>query len=239
MVGTGGISSKLPASIHTIDYPVPSILYISPLSPYGSPVIKTGNHYTAAQIADRFEDASDVLRRLPTDKIPGFWGLWPTIIPEFSDIIGHQPALKKRLYTNTKDIERMKLALEWGFLLSPLDVKIVWLRARRARWKEVSQKVKLSVKQSQRRWTYALCLIAFLLNGNRVHASWPIQKIIDVAPDAWLEKLRERMSLKTKVQMAWRREAKKHKLDHLDGNLTLFLEQSMKTQNRTPAEVRP
>jgi hypothetical protein len=59
----------------------------------------------------------------------------------------------------------MEAALGWMPWLEPIDAKIAWLRASGTRWKEICWKVGLARAAAHEHWLYALCLIAWRLNG--------------------------------------------------------------------------
>jgi hypothetical protein len=59
----------------------------------------------------------------------------------------------------------MEKTLSWLAWLDPTDAKIVWLRASGERWKTVCWKVGLARATANEHWLYALCAIAWRLNG--------------------------------------------------------------------------
>ena len=50
-------------------------------------------------------------------------------------------------------------------LAEPIDAKIAWLRASGTRWKEICWEVGLARAAAHEHWLYALCVIAWRLNG--------------------------------------------------------------------------
>lgn len=59
----------------------------------------------------------------------------------------------------------MKQTLEWFAWLEAIDSKIVWMRACGKRWKEICWAVGLARAAAHEHWLYALCAIAWRLNG--------------------------------------------------------------------------
>jgi hypothetical protein len=59
----------------------------------------------------------------------------------------------------------MEEALVWLRWLEPIDAKIVWLRSNREPWKTVCWTVGLARAAANEHHLYALCLIAWRLNG--------------------------------------------------------------------------
>ena len=61
--------------------------------------------------------------------------------------------------------EGVEATLGWMPWLEPIDAKIVWLRASGTRWKGICWEVGLARAAAHEHWLYALCLIAWRLNG--------------------------------------------------------------------------
>ncbi len=59
----------------------------------------------------------------------------------------------------------MDAALPGLLWLAPLDAKIVWRRASGERWKSICWSVGLARAAAHEHWLYALCVIAWRLNG--------------------------------------------------------------------------
>jgi len=57
-------------------------------------------------------------------------------------------------------------AFGWMPWLEPIDAKIAWLRASGTRWKEICWEVGLARAAAHEHWLYALCVIAWRLNGS-------------------------------------------------------------------------
>lgn len=72
-------------------------------------------------------------------------------------------------------------ALSWTVGLDPIDAKIVWLRAYGERWKTICWTVGLQRSAAHEHWLYALCVIAFRLNGRRLNRSYSKRKVIELA----------------------------------------------------------
>ncbi|MGJ5029086.1 DUF6362 family protein [Bradyrhizobium sp. HKCCYLS2038] len=118
-------------------------------------------------IEARFVEAADVLRRLPGVRVPGYFNTWPTMMREFSDLVGQEPRPMRRPPPPADAISRMEETLEWLRWLEPQDAKIVWLRASGDRWKAICWKVGLQRSAANERWLYALCVVAWRLSGGK------------------------------------------------------------------------
>ena len=62
------------------------------------------------------------------------------------------------------DLEKLKGEEE----AKPVDRKVMWLRASGERWKTVCWKVGLQRAAAHEHWLYALCVIAWRLNGHHL-----------------------------------------------------------------------
>jgi hypothetical protein len=136
-------------------------------------------HWTPSLIADRLEEAADVLKRMPPVKMKGYFSTWPQIVPEFSDLIGQEPHLKCPL-PSPAAISRMDETLGWTVGLEPTEAKIVFFKARRFKWNDICWRVGMARANAHLHWVYALCLIVWRLNGQKINSEWSIQKVISM-----------------------------------------------------------
>jgi hypothetical protein len=84
---------------------------------------------------------------------------------EFGDLVGQTPEPMRPPPPSAASISRMEAALGWMPWLEPVDAKIVWLRASGTRWKEICWEVALARAAAHEHWLYALCVLAWRLNG--------------------------------------------------------------------------
>lgn len=124
--------------------------------------------WTSFDVEGRMAEAASVMRRLPEVRVRGYFNTWPTIIPEFSDLVGREPPRLKLPPPSPAAISRCDEATYWLRWLEPDDVRIVWMRAENRPWKIVCRHVGLSRTAAWERWAIALCIIALKLNGERV-----------------------------------------------------------------------
>jgi len=136
--------------------------------------------WTPSLVEERLAEAAYVLKRLPEEKVQGYFSTWPTMLYEFSDLVGQQPK-PMRVLPSPAAISRMEETLSWTVGLDPIDGKIIWMRAYGKRWKTICWTVGLQRSAAHQHWLYALCVIAFRLNGRRVNRSHSKQKVIALA----------------------------------------------------------
>jgi hypothetical protein len=121
--------------------------------------------WTTNLVDDRLLEAADVLTRLPDVRVHGYYGLWPKMILQFSDLVGQEPAKLRGPPPSPEAISRMEQAMPWLTWLEPRDAKLVWARAERSPWKLICWRFGFSRATANRRWEYGLSTIAWRLNG--------------------------------------------------------------------------
>ncbi len=123
--------------------------------------------WTPEMVEERLIEAAAVLRRLPAPRKQGYFSTWPKMMVEFSDLVGQTPEPMRLPPPTAAAISRMEEALVWWAWLEPIDSKIAWLRASGMRWKSICWSVGLARAAAHEHWIYALCVIAWRLNGNQ------------------------------------------------------------------------
>ena len=139
--------------------------------------------WTPSLVEARLSEAASVLKRLPEPRRQGYFNTWPDYFYEFADLVGQEPQ-PMRLVPSPAAISRMEEALSWTVGLEPTDGKIVWLRAHGERWKTICWTVGLHRTAAHEHWLYALCVIAFKLNGRRLRRNLSKRKVIELAGSA-------------------------------------------------------
>ncbi|WP_099865939.1 DUF6362 family protein [Pararhizobium haloflavum] len=135
--------------------------------------------WTPKLVEERLIEAADVLKRLPGERIRGFFNTWPEIMVEFSDLVGREAEPMKRPPPHPAAIARMDETLTWTVGLEAIDGKIVWMRVHGASWKTICWAVGLQRSAAHEHWHYALCLIAMRLNRQPVPPNRSRRYVID------------------------------------------------------------
>jgi hypothetical protein len=121
--------------------------------------------WTPEMVEERLTEAAAVLRRLPAQRGQGYFSTWPQMFVEFSDLVGQSAEPMRLPPPSAAAISRMEATLGWMPWLEPVDAKIAWLRASGTRWKGICWEVGLARAAAHEHWLYALCVIAWRLNG--------------------------------------------------------------------------
>ena len=122
--------------------------------------------WTPSLVEERLSEAAFVLKRLPAERRRGYFNVWPQIVHDFADKVGQEPR-PMRVLPSPAAISRMEETLSWTVGLDPIDGKIVWMRAHGERWKAICWSVGMQRSAAHEHWLYALCLIAWRLNGRQ------------------------------------------------------------------------
>ncbi len=140
--------------------------------------MKRKNNPTAAEVADRLEQAAHTLRRLPKVTVRGYFGTWPPIMQEALYAYGWEEARLRPGPPSAIHISEMDETLRWFLWLESHETTLVWLRACGVRWKTISRLSGWSVRKMQYDWRVALVKIAHRLGSPEEHFAYPYRKRI-------------------------------------------------------------
>jgi len=124
--------------------------------------------WTPSLVEEWLSEAADTLRRLPDTRVQGHASTWPPYVREYWESYGIAEVTLRRPPPSAAAITRMDQALPWLRHLDPDDAKIVWLRATGEPWKVICWKVGMTRSAAHRHWLFALCVIAWTLNGRSI-----------------------------------------------------------------------
>ncbi len=137
--------------------------------------------WTASLVEERMVEAADTLRRLPEERVQGYFSTWPPVIRDYWEAFGREDVRLRRGPPSAAAIDRMDEAMTWLAWLDPAEARIVWLRASGERWKTVCWKVGLARTAAHQHWMYALCVISWRLNGRRLPHNVSRRRVIEEA----------------------------------------------------------
>ena len=126
------------------------------------------NHWTAPLVEERLAEAVGVLKRLPEERVQGYFSAWPDVVLDANESFGwHDPVLR-RPWPSPGSIDRMDETMRWLQWLEPDVARICWFRAAGKRWKTICGKVGLQRTAVHQRYLFGHCVIAWRLNGHRL-----------------------------------------------------------------------
>jgi len=120
--------------------------------------------WTIARVQDRLELAADVMRQMPGVKPQGHFNAWPEYFHSFADKVGQEPKMRRPL-PGPRMITEADEAMLWLRWLEVDDAKLVWARAERVAWKQITWQFGMSRTAATRRWQFGLAVIVWRLNG--------------------------------------------------------------------------
>ena len=126
------------------------------------------DEWTRDMVEKRVLEAAEVLRRMPTPRVRGYFNTWPELVRTFGDLVGQEP-VQRRPLPSPSAISRMEETITWNRFLERDDANFMWLRAEGTPWKEICHRCGISRATAHRRWDYALSVIAWRLSGRQVH----------------------------------------------------------------------
>jgi hypothetical protein len=135
--------------------------------------------WTTELVEERLFDAADVLKRMPEQRIQGYFNTWPAIFRSFDDLVGQQPQPMRRPLPSAKAIDEMETVLQWLGWLEPDVAKLAWARAERTPWKEICWRFGISRAAANRRWEYAMSMITWRLVGRRMPVRLSRRRIVE------------------------------------------------------------
>ena len=123
------------------------------------------HEWTADCVADHFDEAFRTLRKLPPVKAKGYFNVWPEIARTRREIAAMEPQ-KMRIWPSPAAITRLEQTSDWVLWISVEERKLVWSRAARVPWKQISGELGCDRTTAWRRWQLALTKIAARLNAH-------------------------------------------------------------------------
>ena len=119
---------------------------------------------TADDIAFRLEECVNTMERLPGERSLGYKTYWPDIVEAHK----HESEVGvTKLLATPDQITRMEETLTWFDWLNPGQRTLIWLRAYRVPWREISRRTGFPRTSAQRYWERALLEIAQNLQGKK------------------------------------------------------------------------
>jgi hypothetical protein len=119
--------------------------------------------WTADCVADHFEEAFRTLRKLPPVKAQGYFNTWPDIVRTSREIAAMEPQ-PMRVWPSAAAITRLEQTFDWVLWIEEEERKLIWSRAARVPWKQISGELGVDRTTAWRKHKLALTKIASRLN---------------------------------------------------------------------------
>ena len=115
-------------------------------------------------LANRYREAWQTARRVPTGDHLGHSGYWPEIIPNRWEVYRGEEKPIKRQPPPPDAVDRMIECMRWLRWLDDDERKLIWLRAADTPWRKISQQTGLPRTTAQRHWKQILAKIGVHLS---------------------------------------------------------------------------
>ena len=122
--------------------------------------------WTMEDVAARFEEAASTGRRLPPVRVQGYFNTWPVIVRKEWESFAADEKVFRPFPPSPEAIDRMLETMRWVQWLEVEQRHLVWMRAKRFGWREISIRFACCTKTAQRQWQKALQTLADHLNGH-------------------------------------------------------------------------
>lgn len=122
-------------------------------------------NWTAGDVAEHFEEAFRTLRKLPPVTARGYFNAWPDIVRTSREIAAMEPQ-PMRVRPSPAAITRLEQTFDWVLWIETAERKLIWSRAARVPWKQISGEMGCDRTTAWRRWQLALTKIASRLNAS-------------------------------------------------------------------------
>ena len=120
--------------------------------------------WTADDVASHFEEAFRTLRKLPPVKAKGYFNAWPDFVRSKKEIAAMEPQ-PMRVWPSASAITRLEQTFDWVLWLDEPERKLIWSRAARVPWKQITYEMGVDRSTAWRRHKLALTKIAARLNA--------------------------------------------------------------------------
>lgn len=121
--------------------------------------------WSIEDVAARFEDAATTSRRLPPVRVQGYFNCWPAIVRNEWETFAADDRAYRSFPPSPGDIERMLEVMRWVQWLTIEQRHLVWMRAKRYGWREITIRFACDRTTAWRHWQRAMQTVADRLNG--------------------------------------------------------------------------
>ena len=125
----------------------------------------TTSLWTVEDLANRFAEAAWTAHRLPRVGPRGYFNPWMTTAFQVPDRYPDPERLYRPMPPSPQDVERMLEAMRWVQWLEVEQRHLVWMRAKRYSWRDITIRFACDRTTAWRRWQQALQIVVDQLNA--------------------------------------------------------------------------
>lgn len=126
---------------------------------------RTDPPWTPDAVADRFSEAAVTARRLPPVRVQGYFNCWPAFARNAWEAFSADEPVHRSFPPSPEDVDRMLEVMGWVRWLEVEQRHLVWMRAKRYGWRDISIRFACCTKTAQRHWARSLQSITDQLNA--------------------------------------------------------------------------
>ncbi len=120
--------------------------------------------WTIEDVAARFAEAAETGRRLPRVRVQGYFNVWPAFARDAWEAYPDDEPDYHPVPPSPQAIERMLETMRWVQWLEVEQRHVVWMRARRYGWRDISIRAACCTRTAQRRWQRAIETVVDRIN---------------------------------------------------------------------------
>lgn len=120
--------------------------------------------WTLDDVAARFEEAATTGRRLPPVRVQGYFNAWPSFARTEWAYFAADESSYRPFPPSPEAIDRMLETMRWAQWLEVEQRHLVWMRAKRYGWRDITLRFACDRTTAWRRWQRALEVVARRLN---------------------------------------------------------------------------
>ena len=130
-----------------------------------SAVVDRKPEWTIEDVALRFQEAADTGQRLPPVRVQGYFNTWPVVLRNEWESFSADEKVHRPFPPEPKAIDRMLEVMRWVQWLEVEQRHLVWMRAKRRGWRDITIRFACDRTTAWRRWQKALLVVAERLNA--------------------------------------------------------------------------
>lgn len=123
------------------------------------------------EVASWLVEGARTAHRLPPVRVQGYFNVWPTIVRSDYERMAKDDEPVYRFPPEPAAIDRMMETMRWVQWLEVEQRHLVWMRAKRYGWRDITVRFACDRTTAWRRWQRALEIVAEQLNSEGVRAS--------------------------------------------------------------------
>ena len=125
----------------------------------------TTSPWTVEDLANLFAESAWTAHRLPRVGPRGYFNPWMTTAFQVPDRYPDSERLYRPMPPSPQDVERILEAMRWVQWLEVEQRHLVWMRAKRYSWRDITIRFACDRTTAWRRWQQALQIVVDRLNA--------------------------------------------------------------------------